>query len=160
MKTLVARSRFALSEDVRHRAAHQLQSVLVDILDLDLQTKQAHWNLRGPNFVGIHKMLDEFHATYQETIDQVAERILALGFPADGRAATIERGTNLDVFPEGFIEDHRAISILADHIGVAATKTRETQEAIGPIDAVSEDILIELLQNLEKHLWMLQSQEN
>lgn len=160
MSTMLVQSRFALSEEVRRRASMHLQAVLVDILDLDLQTKQAHWNLRGPNFVGVHKLLDEFHAAYQEAIDEVAERMLALGFAADGSAATIERSTSLPAFPSGFVTDSEAVSVLADRLGTTIAKTRERQEAIGAVDPVSEDMLIELLQNLEKNLWMLESQES
>lgn len=160
MSSVMTRSRHALSEEVRRRASQHLQMTLVDLLDLSLQMKQAHWNLRGTNFTAVHKLFDEFHASYGDVIDDIAERILALGYPADGRASTIERDSQLEAFPEGFVSDSEAVSLLADRVGVATTKIREQQEALGAVDPVSEDLLIGLLQNLEKQLWMLQSLED
>lgn len=76
-----------------------LQTNLVDLIDLALQGKQAHWNLAGPHFRSVHLQLDEIIDAARLGSDEVAERMATLGSAPDGRIGAVEEGTRLDVFP-------------------------------------------------------------
>ncbi len=80
-----------LSDENRKVAADALQNVLVDVIDLSLIGKQAHWNVVGSQFRSIHLDLDELVTTAREFTDQVAERLTAIGVSPDGRVATVAR---------------------------------------------------------------------
>lgn len=151
--------RFSLPEQARTAVARDLQGTLVDLIDLAMQTKQAHWNLTGREFQEIHEKLDENEAAYRTHIDNVAERMLMIGVAADGRSSTVSSTTGLPPFPEGEIAVAQAISQLADSLHTAIQHARERQGRIGELDAVTEDLLIGLINDLEMHLWMFQAQE-
>jgi starvation-inducible DNA-binding protein len=146
-----------LEVDERLAAAEQLQELLIDLVDLSLQGKQAHWNLVGPRFRSVHLQLDEFINRYREWSDQVAERLLALGVAADGRAATVARDSRLEIFPEGRLRDEQVVELLAERVLGAVRHARRRLPELGRIDPVSQDLVNEVVAGLEKQLWMLQA---
>lgn len=81
--------------------ATNLQMVLTDLIELQLQGKQAHWNIVGPNFRDLHLQLDELVAATRAFADETAERMRALHALPDGRSATVAKGTRLEPFPKG-----------------------------------------------------------
>src|SRR4051794_6370472 len=89
-----------LDDQARDIAAAALQATLVDLVDLSLVAKQAHWNLVGRQFHDVHLHLDELVDTARKYSDQVAERTVAIGVPADGRAATVAEKSRVPDFPE------------------------------------------------------------
>ena len=99
----------ALDAKSRATTGDALQGTLVDLLDLALVGKQAHWNLVGPRFRSVHLQLDELVLTARTYSDTVAERAVAIGFPVDGRAATVAKETGLADFPHGLTPDARTI---------------------------------------------------
>lgn len=137
-----------------------LQSVLYDLIDLTLQGKQAHWNVVGPRFRSVHLELDEIVATTREGSDDVAERMATLGFSPDGQASGIEKSSGIERFPEGFVSVEEAVTAYSDRLATVVSHLREGIAAVGEHDPVSEDLLIGISAALEKHLWMLQSQED
>jgi starvation-inducible DNA-binding protein len=139
--------------------AEALQRVLVDLIDLALQGKQAHWNLHGPHFRSVHLQLDEIIASLRTGSDEVAERIVTIGFTPDGRAATVAERSALDQFPEGDITVEDAIHFVSDRLAGVITRLREAIGQVDERDPMSGDLLIGLTRELEKHLWMLQAQE-
>ena len=82
-----------LAKDATQKSATELQAVLVDLIDLSLQGKQAHWNVVGPQFRTLHLELDEVVEDARKWADDVAERLRALGVAADGRASMIAKRT-------------------------------------------------------------------
>lgn len=157
MKTSVKRS--VLSPENQDKSVPLLQGALVDLIDLALQAKQAHWNLIGPNFRAVHLQLDEIIDQVRIGSDEVAERLVTIGVAADGRAATVAANTSLEAFPDGEVTVQQTIGLIADRMAVIAKAMRERIEALGDIDPVSEDMLIGITAPIEKQLWMLQSQE-
>lgn len=138
--------------------AGALGQTLADLLDLRLQAKQAHWNVAGPLFRSVHLELDEVVAEVDGFVDDVAERMLALGVPARGQAGHVAGASRLEPLPEGLLEDRRVVALLAERVGAAASGIRERLAPLGEHDLVSQDLLLEVAAGLEKRLWMLRSQ--
>jgi len=135
-----------------------LQQTLVDLTSLSLQTKQAHWNVRGPHFRSLHLQLDDITASVRDWLDEVAERIVTLNAPADGRVGTVHSASKLPEFPAGFIKDRQVLDLISERINATLATTRAACETAGDCDPISEDLLIEVIGGLEKHLWMIDAQ--
>lgn len=135
-----------------------LQTELLQLIDLSLQAKQAHWNVVGPHFRALHLQLDEMVEAYRGWGDEVAERLAALGLAPDGQADAVAQGSGLKPLPGGPIKDSDAVVAFAERVRQVAGGTRESLMRIGNIDPVSQDLLIEIAQGLEKQAWMLEAQ--
>jgi starvation-inducible DNA-binding protein len=135
-----------------------LQGALVDLVDLSLVAKQIHWNIVGPRFRSIHLQLDEVVGSARTHSDTVAERASALGVPPDGRTATVASGSGIKTAPAGWIKDTDAVGAMVDALGAVITRMRERVNATGEADPVSQDILIGITADLEKHHWMFQAE--
>lgn len=135
-----------------------LQARLADGIDLALVIKQAHWNLKGPQFIGIHLMLDGFRAEVSEWNDMMAERITQLGGTARGTVQAVEKHTNLQPYPTDIykISDH--LQALIERFAAVANAVRknidETDEAG---DAGTADLFTEVSRGLDKQLWFLEA---
>lgn len=145
--------------DAAATVREHLQATVVDLIALALNTKQLHWNIQGPRFQSIHELLDVLHAEYLPQIDELAERVSAVGHPVDGRAATVAADNGAVEVPAGFVRDTEVIELQLRGLEAVIHRVRERQEILGEVDAPSEDMLIALLQILEKQAWMLRSQK-
>ncbi|PAY17540.1 DNA starvation/stationary phase protection protein [Rhodopirellula sp. SM50] len=148
-----------LEGDTNEQVTSLLQHNLVNLVDLALLMKQAHWNVFGPNFRSIHLQLDEIIATVRDSSDEVAERIAALGVAADGRSGTVAANSDLADYPREFVDVKQTIGLVADATKTTIDSLRAAIEKLGDLDPVSEDLLIAIAGPMEKHLWMLQAQE-
>jgi starvation-inducible DNA-binding protein len=148
-----------LAKDATQKTATELQTVLVDLIDLSLQGKQAHWNVVGSQFRTLHLELDEVVEDARRWADEVAERIRALGIAADGRASVVVKNSGLESLPEGTIAGNEVLPRVIDQLATAAARGRTSISRLDGSDKVSEDILIEVVNGLEKHLWMFRSQQ-
>ncbi len=147
-----------LADGDRDTAGGALQGALVDLVDLSLVAKQAHWNLYGPRFRSVHLHLDEVVATARDFADQVAERAAAIGVSPDGRAATLARTSGLPEFPAGWIADDEVVGHLVEAFGAVIGRMRERIEQTESADAVTQDLLIAVTAALEKHSWMFRAE--
>ncbi|MCV7419352.1 DNA starvation/stationary phase protection protein [Mycobacterium yunnanensis] len=138
-------------------AAH-LQTVLVGLLELQSQAKQAHWTVVGPNFRSIHLELDEIVDAARDYADSVAERMRALEAVPDGRTATVATTTTLDAFPAGEVVVERVVALIADRILAVVNAIRAVHDEVDDQDPTSADILHTILEGLEKQRWMLAAQ--
>jgi starvation-inducible DNA-binding protein len=138
-------------------AAADLQASLVELLDLALQGKQAHWNVVGPLFRPVHLELDDIVESAHAAVDTVAERLSALGEVPDGRAASVAAATPFDPFPAGTVADREAVGLIGARIDLLAAHLRERIVGLGA-DPVSQGILIGIEEAFEKHAWMLRVQ--
>ncbi|MFI6107044.1 Dps family protein [Streptomyces sp. NPDC051310] len=148
----------SLPDDDLKVVGEALQGTLVDVVDLSLVAKQVHWNVVGPRFRSIHLQLDEVVATARQHADVVAERASALGITPDGRAATVASSSAVGKVPTGWIKDDDAVRILVDGLGAVIRRMRERIEATDKPDPVTQDLLIALTADLEKHAWMFQAE--
>ncbi|GHG44753.1 Dps family protein [Streptomyces griseocarneus] len=148
-----------LSEQDRKIVGDALQGALVDLVDLSLVAKQVHWNVVGPRFRSVHLQLDDVVASARTHGDTVAERASALGITPDGRAETVAKTSGIDPVGGGWIKDTDAVRTLVDALGAVITRMRERIEATAEPDPVTQDILIGLTGDLEKHHWMFQAED-
>ena len=147
-----------LPKDTRKKVAVILNQMLADLSDLYSQAKQAHWNVRGPQFYSLHKLFDELAANVEEHIDPLAERIVALGGVASGTVRQTAARSALSEFPTERTEGLAYVTALAERFaqcGAAARKGIEDTAAIG--DADTADLLTGLSQDLDKGLWFLEA---
>lgn len=140
------------------RIASLLQPLLVELIHLQLQTKQAHWNIQGPLFGPVHSFLDEMADSYRNFSDEVAERIRALGVPADGRLSRLASSTQLEEISADLISDQQVLQWLDKQLTQLTRQARNIQATVGELDAVTEDLVLQLLATLEKQAWMIRSQ--
>jgi starvation-inducible DNA-binding protein len=159
MMTAANPSHPSLDEPRRTEVASRLQVLLVELIDLTLQAKQARWNVVGGNFRLVHQQLDEIIDTYREWSDSVAERVVALGVNPDGRAATVAGRSPVEAMPLGYHEDTHVVGMFIDRLSATAVRARTLMEELAMLDAVSQDILIDVVKDLEEDLWMLQAQQ-
>lgn len=138
-----------------HDVANQLQPVLTDLIALALNAKQAHWHLYGQQFLPVHERLDVLVSDARSYADEVAERVVALGVPVDGRPHAVAEVAA--EFADGFLPDDKVIAVIVEHLDAVIERARETLGPLESIDQVSQDIIIELLRALEKHRWMFAS---
>jgi starvation-inducible DNA-binding protein len=147
-----------LSADNQKITGEALQGALIDLLDLSLAGKQAHWNLIGRNFRSLHLQLDDIVSIARSRADDAAERAVALGVNPDGRAATIARDTQQAPLGAGYIEDTKVIDVFTDILGATIKRMRERIAATEQADLVTQDLLMEITEDLEKQHWMIQAQ--
>lgn len=143
----------------RENTVNAMQANLYDLIDLSLQGKQAHWNVTGAHFRSVHQELDEIIASIRASTDAIAERIATLGRSPDGRARMVGDRSTIKLFPEGLLSAASVVTAYSDCLAAAIEKLRNSIALVGKHDPVSEDLLIGVSGTLEKHLWMLQSQE-
>lgn len=149
-----------LSDEDLRTVGDALQGALVDLVDLSLVAKQVHWNVVGPRFRSVHLQLDEVVTSARTHADTVAERAAALGISPDGRAETLAKTSGIGTLAEGWIKDENAIQTMVDALASVIAQMRERIEATDKPDPVSQDLLIELTADLEKHHWMFQAENS
>ena len=119
--------------------------VVHELTALALNGKQAHWNVRGRDFLEVHEFLDTVVEHAQEWADLAAERVVALGLPIDARLATIA----------GFKQSDETIADVVAQIDVATEKVNAAIEGLEELDPVSQDVAIEIRRGLDKDRWFL-----
>jgi starvation-inducible DNA-binding protein len=135
-----------------------LQATLVELIDLSLAAKQAHWNVVGPNFRSVHLELDEIVDTVRLGSDRVAERIATIGAVPDGRSSAVAKGSSLPDFPDGRVATVEVVERIGSTVDTVTQRMRGRIERSADPDPVSQDILIGVADALEKHAWMLRAQ--
>jgi len=135
-----------------------LQSVLVDLIELAGQGKQAHWNIVGRNFRDLHRQLDEIIDFARESSDEVAERMRALHAVPDGRSDTVAATTTLPEFPAGEVDTKDAVDLVTIRIENTVGTMREVHDAVDEEDPTSADILHAIITGLEQHAWMVSAE--
>ena len=147
-----------LKNNAKAVAAELLQKALQTGIDLALVTKQAHWNLKGLQFIGVHLMLDGFRKDQDEYNDTMAERLTQLGGTAKGTTQEVAQGTRLPPYPTDIyaVTDH--LKALIDHYAIHANAIRASiEEADEAGDADTADIFTEVSRGLDKQLWFLEA---
>lgn len=148
----------ALSNGERDITTRVLESTLLDLVDLHLIGKQAHWNVLGPNFRGVHLQLDELVTTARNFADDVAERASALGMPPDARASMVSEGSGLPDFPAGWQQDRDVVAAMVTTLDTLIRRMRPRIDETDKTDLVTQDLLIQITSKLEEAHWMWQAQ--
>jgi starvation-inducible DNA-binding protein len=137
---------------------HNLQKVLVDLIELHLQGKQAHWNLVGTNFRDLHLQLDEIVDGAREAADTIAERMRALDAVPDGRTDTVAATTSVPAVPAGLVGTTDIVDIIADRIYATVDTARTIHDEVDAADPSTADLLHAIITDLEQQAWMLKSE--
>ena len=145
----------ALDEHQRRETGNELQATLVELVDLSLVGKQLHWNIFGRPFKPLHQHLDELVDSWRELFDTVAERAVALGIAPDGRAATVNANSDIEPVDAGPLDTDTATRELVARLADVTERIRARMDRLGDLDLASQDVLIEVVRELEKQLWML-----
>ncbi|HUJ56589.1 MAG TPA: DNA starvation/stationary phase protection protein [Gaiellaceae bacterium] len=145
----------ALDPERRRETADELQATLVELVDLSLLGKQLHWNIFGRPFQPLHEHLDELVDSWRDLSDTVAERAVALGIPPDGRAGTVSASSGIEPVAAGALDTDAATHELVARLADVAGRIRTRMDRLGDLDLASQDVLVEVIRELEKQLWML-----
>lgn len=135
-----------------------LQRVLVDLTELHLQGKQAHWNVVGKNFRDLHLQLDEIVEEAREQADVIAERLRALHAVPDGRSATVAATTSLPPYPNGEVQTDRTIDLITERLDHTVATVREVHDLVDSEDPTTADLLHEIISDFEKLSWMVSAE--
>lgn len=133
-----------------------LQQALVDLIDLSLQAKQAHWNVYGPQFRPVHLQLDEVVAELRTWSDDVAERLAALDVHPDGRAATVASTSAVEAYEAGAVASDKVVQQFAERLGTAADRIEGELPEL-EADLPTQDLLTGIAFGLRKQAWMFRA---
>ncbi|OZM73363.1 DNA starvation/stationary phase protection protein [Amycolatopsis antarctica] len=148
-----------LSESDKEITGNALQATLVDLVDLSLIAKQAHWNVVGPNFRSAHLQLDELVATARQYVDEVAERANAIGVSPNGKAKTVVESSGLPDYPDNWNSVEKTVAAIVDILTALVERLRTRIDETDKSDLVTQDLLIEITRALEEAHWMWQAQQ-
>ena len=125
------KTRNDLSLDVRSSVSQLLNSRLASAIDLYLQTKHAHWNVKGPSFIALHELFDKLGEELEEHIDDIAERAVALGAVAEGTTNVVIERTQLAKYPAQINEGLAHVDALANAYAVFGKSVRAAIDEVG-----------------------------
>ena len=158
--TLLYETKNPLPAETRARVVALLNNRLADCVDLQSQCKQAHWNVKGPQFIALHKLFDEIYEAAEEYVDLIAERIVQLGGVAEGTVRAAAQRSSLREYPLVLSsgEEHVAAlsDVLAQFSGMAREGITELEELEDPD---SMDILTEVSRGVDKWLWFVEAHQ-
>lgn len=155
MTTVDAAPKGAKDPQLASGVAQYLSPVVIDLTALALEGKQAHWHVRGANFIAVHELLDTVVDHARSGSDQAAERIAALGLPLDARTSTVSKKTTVPSVREGFQSSTVLIEDVVKAVDAVLVTLRAAIEGLGELDPVSEDIAIGITDQLELDRWFL-----
>jgi starvation-inducible DNA-binding protein len=134
-----------------------LQQALTELQQLQLQTKQAHWNVSGTLFYPLHELLQDHYEGVGKYADEVAERLLAIGASADGRANTIVRTSRVPEYPGGFTDDAQVIAWFARYYKVVSDEVGQGIKASEDGDPTTSNLLQEVQHTIDKYQWQMRA---
>lgn len=144
--------------DARAKLVDLLNARLADALDLAMQAKHAHWNVKGPHFIALHELFDKIAEAIEEHIDTIAERATALGGSAQGTLAAVAGATSLKPYPADLIEGLAHVEALSAAVADFGRKARAgIDEAARLGDADTADLFTEVSRDADKQLWLLEA---
>lgn len=148
-----------LPESDKEVTGNILQATLVDLVDLSLIAKQAHWNVVGANFRSVHLQLDELVSTARNYVDEVAERANAIGVSPNGKAKTVVESSGLPDYPDNWQSVEKTVAAIVEILAEEIARLRKRIDETDKSDLVTQDLLIEITRALEEAHWMWQAQQ-
>jgi len=147
-----------LPPKVRTKVIATLGDRLADATDLMLQTKQAHWNVKGPTFIALHELFDKVNAAAGEWVDLIAERIIQLGGTAEGTVQATARRTSLKPYSLTIVSGDDHVEALSSSLADFGKKVRTAIDKTGKAgDADTADIFTEISRDVDKYLWFVEA---
>ena len=150
----------SLPEATRREVIGLLNQRLADAIDLQTQCKQAHWNVKGPAFIALHKLFDEINESVEDYIDLLAERVVQLGGIAEGTIGVVGKRTTLPDYPIGLSAGSEHVAALSDALAAFGLSARVGIEEMNELeDADSADILTEISRGVDQWLWFVEAHQ-
>lgn len=151
-------TRHSLPTKTRAAVGELLNLALADLTDLYSQSKQAHWNVRGPRFYSLHKLFDEVAGLVEGHLDDVAERAVQLGTPARGTIRMAAAASRLPEWPGSLPTEDAILEALTARFATVANSIREAIDKAADLgDADTADLLTGISRDLDKSLWFLEA---
>ena len=158
MKTKLIPTQNNLREPIRRAMIDLLNQQLADVLDLGLQAKQAHWNVKGPHFIGLHELFDKVAEELEELTDEIAERAVEMGGIALGTIQVVSKKSRLSAYPVDLAAGKGHITALSKALAKFGASARAAIDtAANAADADTADLFTEVSRGVDKLLWMVEA---
>jgi starvation-inducible DNA-binding protein len=152
------RTRNDLPEKTRRKMVDLLNQHLADVIDLNLQAKQAHWNVKGPSFIALHELFDKVAEETEEFVDEIAERAVALGGVALGTARVAAKNSCLPEYPLDISAGREHVEALAAALATFGKGAREAIHTAAKADDIdTSDLFTEVSRGIDKLLWFVEA---
>ncbi len=157
-RTTLFSTQIDIEKKTRDQLIQLLNEQLADTFDMYSQVKQAHWNVKGPQFFQLHELYDLIAEGLLPYVDMIAERATALGGLAKGTVRMAGQSTRLQDYPLDAVEDLHTVEVLAGCMAKLAKSTREAADKAESLEDMStNDLFIEISRDLDKWLWFLEA---
>ena len=147
-----------IPEATRVKVVELLNAPLADCIDLQTQTKQAHWNVKGPNFIALHELFDQINEDVEDYVDDIAERAVQLGGVAEGTARMAAKRSSLADYPAKAVDGRNHVEALSSALagfGAAARKGIDQANELGDLDTA--DLFTEISRGIDRWLWFVEA---
>jgi starvation-inducible DNA-binding protein len=152
------RTKNDLAEAARVKTVELLNARLADRIDLQTQAKQAHWNVKGPNFIALHELFDKINEDVEDYVDDIAERAVQLGGVAEGTARMVAKRSSLGEYPANTVDGRSHVDALSSALaafGTAARTAIDQANELGDLDTA--DLFTEISRGIDKWLWFVEA---
>ena len=154
--------RYKTLNDLPERSRAELNMLinqrLADAIDLHMQMKQAHWNVKGPNFIGLHELFDKIHEATGEYVDTIAERAVQLGSVAEGTVRLSAKRSRLPEYPTSISEGPAHVNAVSEALAAFGHEARQSIDQAEQLnDADTADIFTEVSRGIDKWLWFVEA---
>src|SRR5271166_3930209 len=161
-KIMEAPKMYETENDISDKRRAELNALmnlrLASLVDLQMQMKQAHWNVKGPSFIGLHELFDKVAEAVEDYVDLVAERIVQLGGIAEGTVRVASSRTRLPEYPLEIAEGMAHVEAVARALSTFGQEARATiDEANALDDADTADLFTEISRGIDKWLWFVEA---
>ncbi len=147
-----------LPEAARNKLVELLNARLADAIDLALQSKQAHWNVKGPNFIALHELFDKVHVVASGHVDLIAERAVQIGGTAEGTLQVVGKRSTLSRYATDLVDGRAHVEALAGALAAVAGPTRAAIDAASKLeDMATADLFTEIVRELDQQLWFVEA---
>lgn len=151
-------TRMKIEIETRKKVIALLNQQLADTFDMVSLVKQAHWNIKGSQFIALHKLFDELADGLLGHVDSLAERVTALGGLAKGTVRMAAEASRLAEYPVNMVKAMPTVEFLADQMAALAASTRAAADQAENLhDMATNDLLIEVVRDLDKWVWFLEA---
>ena len=147
-----------LPEATRAKAIELLNARLADCKDLQTQVKQAHWNVKGPNFISLHLLFDKINDDVEDDVDQIAERAVQLGGVAEGTARMVAKRSSLAEYPASAVDGRGHVEALSSALAAFAKAARQAidqADDLGDLDTA--ELFTEVSRGIDRWLWFVEA---
>jgi len=160
--TLEAPAMYETENDIPKTERTELNELinqrLADVIDLQMQLKQAHWNVKGPHFIGLHELFDKIAEEVENYVDMIAERIVQLGGIAHGTVRTAAARSRLDEYPPAIADGSAHVEAVSRALSTFGREARATIDEAGTLgDADTADMFTEVSRGIDKWLWFVEA---